>query len=149
MRHYPIHICRLLALALALCAGAGVAFAQETTGALNGTVTDNTGAVVKGATVTVTDEGKNVDVRTVTTGEEGVYAVTPLPAGSYRVTVEAPGFKKYVQTGVKVDVGGRRTVDALMEAGDISASTVRRPPTSTLTPVWTYFLKPGASTVTL
>jgi hypothetical protein len=112
---------RLLALvACTLVLTAATAFAQETTGSVNGTVTDNTGAVVKGATVTVNDEGKNVDVRTVTTGDEGEYTVTPLPSGSYKVTVESPGFKKYVQTGVKVDVGGRRTVDALMQTGDIS-----------------------------
>ncbi|HJQ34036.1 MAG TPA: carboxypeptidase regulatory-like domain-containing protein [Pyrinomonadaceae bacterium] len=110
----------LAAVACALALASASVSAQETTGAVNGTVTDNTGAVVKGATVTVTDEGKKVDVRTVTTGDEGEYTVTPLPAGSYKVSVEAPGFKKYVQTGVKVDVGQRRTVDALMQAGDIS-----------------------------
>src|SRR5919112_1299888 len=109
-------------VALVVCAvalGATAASAQETTGSIVGHVTDSTGAAVSGATVTVTDTDKNVVVRTVTTGDEGEYAVTPLPVGNYSVTVEAPGFKKYAQTGVKVDVGGRRTVDALMQAGNI------------------------------
>jgi hypothetical protein len=104
----------------ALVLGATTASAQETTGSIVGHVTDSTGAAVKGATVTVTDTDKNVVVRTVTTGDEGEYSVTPLPAGTYTVTVEAPSFKKAVQTGVKVDVGQRRNADAAMEAGDIS-----------------------------
>src|SRR5919107_3556402 len=110
-------------VALVVCAvalGATAASAQETTGSIVGHVTDSTGAAVTGATVTVTDTDKNVVVRTVTTGDEGEYAVTPLPVGNYSVTVEAPNFKKAVQTGVKVDVGQRRTADAVMEAGNIS-----------------------------
>jgi outer membrane receptor protein involved in Fe transport len=108
----------LVVCALALCAT--TAFAQETTGSIVGHVTDSTGAAVKGATVTITDADKNIVVRTVTTGDEGEYGVTPLPSGNYTVTVEAPNFKKAVQTAVKVDVGQRRTSDAVMEAGDIS-----------------------------
>ncbi|HVF68845.1 MAG TPA: carboxypeptidase regulatory-like domain-containing protein [Pyrinomonadaceae bacterium] len=110
-------------VALVVCAlalGATTASAQETTGSIVGHVTDTTGAAVTGATVTVTDTDKNVVVRTVTTGDEGEYAVTPLPVGNYSVTVEAPSFKKAVQTAVKVDVGQRRTADAVMEAGNIS-----------------------------
>jgi hypothetical protein len=99
---------------------ATTASAQETTGSINGHVTDSTGAAVKGATVTITDADRNIVVRTVTTGDEGEYSVTPLPSGTYTVTVEAPNFKKAVQTAVKVDVGQRRTSDAVMEAGNIS-----------------------------
>lgn len=117
MRHYPKHICRLLVLALVVCAGAGAAFAQETTGTINGTVKDTTGAVVKGATITITDEGKNVVVRTVETGDEGGYSAPALPVGIYKVTVEATGFKKSEQTNVKLDVNARRTLDVELEAG--------------------------------
>ena len=112
---------RIVALVVcALALGATTAFSQETTGSIVGHVTDTTGAAVRGATVTVTDTDKNVVVRTVTTGDEGEYAVTPVAAGSYTVAIEAPSFKKAVQTGLKVDVGQRRTADAVMEAGDIS-----------------------------
>lgn len=117
MRHHPKHIWRLLALALALCAGAGAALAQETTGTINGTVKDTTGAVVKGATITITDEGKNVVVRTAQTGDDGDYSAPSLPVGVYRVTVEAAGFKKSEQTNVKLDVNARRTLDVELEAG--------------------------------
>ncbi|HKG15791.1 MAG TPA: carboxypeptidase regulatory-like domain-containing protein [Pyrinomonadaceae bacterium] len=112
---------RIVALVVcALALGVTTAYSQDTTGSIVGHVTDSTGAAVKGATVTVMDAERNVVVRTVTTGDEGEYSVTPLPVGNYSVTIEAPSFKKSVQTGVKVDVGQRRTSDASMEVGDVS-----------------------------
>ena len=119
MRHYPAIARRMTILALLFCACLSAAFAQEITGSLNGTVTDTTGAVVKGATVTITDRDKKVVVRTVTTGDAGEYSVPLLPVSTYTVTVEAPNFKKAVQTDVKVDVNQRRTVDVSLEAGKI------------------------------
>jgi outer membrane receptor protein involved in Fe transport len=110
-------IIALVACALTLCAT--TAMSQETTGSINGTVKDATGAVVKGATVTVTDEDKKLVVRTTTTGDDGTYTATPLLSGNYSVTVEAPNFKKAVQTDVKLDVGQRRTVDVTLEAGNL------------------------------
>src|SRR5438105_6609736 len=103
MRHHLAVAFRLTILALVLCAGLSAASAQETTGSINGTVKDTTGAVVKGATVTITDEDKKVVARTTTTGDEGDYSVTSLPVGNYSVTVEAPNFKKAVQTAIKLD----------------------------------------------
>jgi hypothetical protein len=94
--------------------------AQETTGSINGTVTDAAGAAVKGATVTITDQAKNVVVRTVMTGEAGEYSIPNLPVAVYTITVEAPNFKKSVQTDIKLDVNARRTVDVSVEAGNIS-----------------------------
>ena len=78
-------IVALVVCALALLAT--TASAQETTGSIVGHVTDSTGAAVSGVTVTITDTDKNVVVRTVTTGDEGEYAVTPLPVGNYSVTI--------------------------------------------------------------
>jgi hypothetical protein len=105
-----------------MCTSLSVALAQDVTGALNGIVTDTTGAAVAGATVTITDEAKNIVVRTVTTGEEGEYSAPSLPVGAYSVTVEAPNFKKSIQTNIKLDVGQRRTVDLQLEAGNIAES---------------------------
>jgi hypothetical protein len=100
--------------------GLSLAHAQDVTGAINGIVTDTTGAAVAGATVTITDESKNIVVRTVTTGESGEYSAPSLLVGVYSVTVEAPNFKKSIQTGIKVDVGQRRSVDLNLEAGNIA-----------------------------
>lgn len=113
---------RLFFTALVLClAMSGLATAQETTGTINGTVRDASGGSVAGATVTITDPTRdNGVVRTITTGDDGDYSAPNLQVGVYRVTVEAPNFKKSVQTDIKVDVGQRRTVDVGLEAGSIS-----------------------------
>src|SRR4051794_12612580 len=97
-----------------------IGFAQETTGELNGTVKDTSGAGVPNATITITDEAKKTVVRTTNTGDEGTYAVPSLPSGLYTVMVEAPSFKKAVQTSVKLDVSQRRTLDMNLEPGNIS-----------------------------
>jgi Carboxypeptidase regulatory-like domain len=111
----------LLVLPIAFC---GVALAQEITGNLAGTVKDTTGAIVKGATVVVTDSQKNVVVRTVETNDDGDFNVPNLPAGLYSVSVEATNFKKTVQNDLKVDVGQRRTIDVVLEAGNISETVL-------------------------
>jgi hypothetical protein len=96
------------------------ATAQEITGSINGTVRDSAGAVVPGATVTITDAGKNVVVRNITTNEDGAFSAPNLTSGVYNITVEAPNFKKSVNTGIKVDVGARQSVNVTLEAGNIT-----------------------------
>ena len=111
----------LLALLFAISGGV---LGQETTGNLNGSVKDTTGAVVKGATVTVTDADKKVVVRTLTTGDEGEWIAPNLLAGNYSIAIEAPNFKKVVQGDIKLDVGQRRTVDMTLEAGNIAETVM-------------------------
>ena len=78
-------------LVLVLCL-AGLAVAQSDTARLIGTITDPTGAVVTGATVTVTDTATG-RVVTAKTGGAGEYAVNALPIGKYHVEVKQEGFK--------------------------------------------------------
>ncbi len=122
MKHNFQQKIQLLFLAIALLLTVGsFARAQETTGSMVGTVRDSSGAAVSGATVTISDPTKNnIAVRTLTTNDEGAFSVPNLPISIYTVTVEAPNFKKSVQTDVKVDVGQRRTVEVALEAGNIS-----------------------------
>jgi hypothetical protein len=95
--------------------------AQEITGTLVGTVRDSSGAVVSGATVTITDPTKNnIVVRNITANDNGEFTAPNLQSGIYQVTVEAANFKKAVQTDIKLDVGQRRAVDIVLEAGNIS-----------------------------
>lgn len=95
--------------------------AQEITGSISGNVRDASGAVVAGATVTITDPTKdNIVVRSVTTNEDGEYSAPNLPPGVYSITVESANFKKSVNTDVKLDVGARRAVDFALEAGNVS-----------------------------
>jgi Carboxypeptidase regulatory-like domain/TonB dependent receptor/TonB-dependent Receptor Plug Domain len=76
-------------------------FAQSTTGTIQGTVKDEQGAVVPGATVTI----KNVDtnlVRSLVTGSEGEYRFPNLAPGNYELTAELAGFTKYHQSGIRL-----------------------------------------------
>ncbi len=103
----------LLAVLLC-CAGAR---GQEVTGSIAGTVTDPSGAVVPNAKVTITDTDKNVVVRTLSTGGSGEFSAPGLPIGRYSVTVQAPGFQKYVETGLNLNVNGKLTVSPALKVG--------------------------------
>ncbi len=86
---------------LALFAGSAMAQIAGT-GAISGTVTDSTGAVVAGATVIATDTGTNVQtVRTTT--KAGDYNITPLIPGDYTISVTAAGFEQTIQKNITVD----------------------------------------------
>jgi Carboxypeptidase regulatory-like domain len=98
--------------------------AQITTGSISGTVTDQTGAVVPGANVTV--KGEAGQVYTAVTKGDGAYSIPGVPAGSptYTVTITAPSFKTAVIQNVKVDVATPATVNAQLEPGNINETVV-------------------------
>jgi hypothetical protein len=87
-----------------------IARAQTTQGTIVGTVKDPQGAVVPAATVSVTNPATGL-VRTTTTGSDGMFRVPALPAGVYRVEVEASGFAKAVVPQVNVAVDQVQTVN--------------------------------------
>jgi hypothetical protein len=107
----------LLALCIAL-SSAKVVYGQANAG-LTGTVTDATGAIVSGATVTITNQGTGQQNHT-TSSSAGTYAVTGLTPGVYSVTVEATGFKKEVQNAVNVEVSTTSTINIALAAGATS-----------------------------
>jgi len=94
---------------------------QDITGSIVGTVKDSAGAAVAGATVTamIPSQGDKV-VRTVTTTDDGSFSIPNVPPNVYAISVEAPNFKKSVQTDIKVDVGQRRPVEFSLTAGNIA-----------------------------
>jgi hypothetical protein len=94
----------------------------QTTGAVAGTVVDQTGAVVPGATVVV--EGEAGQKFTVTTSDNGTYNIPAVASGLYTVTVNAANFKTSIIKNVKVDVGTPATVDVALEAGKIEETVV-------------------------
>jgi outer membrane receptor protein involved in Fe transport len=103
------------ALLLVLLLWASSAAAQTTTSTIEGTVTDATGAVVPGAEVTVT--GTSL-ARSVTTGPDGVYRVTALPAGQYTVAVSAPGFAPRTAS-LEVTLNRVIVFDVTLQIGDV------------------------------
>jgi len=98
--------------------------AQGTTGSISGTVTDQTGAVVPGANVTV--KGEAGQQYTAVTKGDGVFTIPGVPAGTptYTVTITAPSFKTAVVQNVKVDVATPATVNAQLEPGNINETVV-------------------------
>lgn len=120
MRHHSNFVRLLLAVATLMFALTGIAVSQEITGGLTGSVKDQTGAAVKGATVTITDAEKKQVVRTLQTNDDGLYAAGDLHAGTYDLSVEATGFKKHIETKVQIDVGKARTLDIALEVGNVA-----------------------------
>src|SRR5216684_798108 len=94
-------------------------FGQATSGGIFGTVTDPTGAVIAQAKVTLTDVSKGVTV-TTTTNESGNYTQTHLTVGTYKISVEATGFKTSVQENVPVSVDTNTRVDLILQVGDVN-----------------------------
>ena len=94
-------------------------WAQGTASRVTGVVTDQVGALVPGAIVTLTREGTNVSFTTETTSS-GTYVFDSVQVGIYTVTVEKQNFKKFVSTGNQVNVNQPATVDVLLEPGGVS-----------------------------
>lgn len=93
--------------------------AQTEKGALVGVVSDGTGAVVPGATVTIINLANNSQV-TARSNDEGLYEAPFLVPATYKVTVGATGFSTAVVNDVIVSVGQRRRLDVQLTAGDVS-----------------------------
>ena len=119
MRHH-LQFLRVVFAALVLFSFVAGASAQEINGSISGTVKDSNGAAVAGATVTVTDAAKKVVVRTATTDDNGAFSAPDLPSAVYDITVEAPNFKKHVETKLKLDVGQKRALEISLAPGAIS-----------------------------
>ena len=103
--------------ALVLLLTGGTAFAQATA-ELNGRVTDESGAVLPGVTVTATQTDTGF-TRTVVTDDTGTYVMPNLPTGPYRLEVSLQGFKTYAQTGIVLQVGATPTINASLAVGNL------------------------------
>src|SRR5678815_2947380 len=97
----------------------GIAFAQAGSSSIRGIVTDLQGRTVAGATVTLSNEQKNFN-RTQSTNESGNYIFTSLPPGSYRMDIEANGFKKSSVTDIQALTDTPLTFDVQLEVGNVS-----------------------------
>ncbi len=110
----------LLALSLMICcAFAAPTLGQAVYGSVFGTVTDTNGSAVPNATVTMTNLGTNVS-ETTKTNSNGNYTQTRLIPGTYRVKVEADGFKASVIDTVVVNVDRASEINVQLQAGQVS-----------------------------
>jgi hypothetical protein len=99
------------------------AFAQTDRGTITGTITDPAGAVVPNAPV----EARNVDTGAVYSGASsatGNFTIAQLPVGRYELSVTVAGFKKYVRTGISVEVAGIDRIDPVLAVGAATESVI-------------------------
>ena len=112
----------LTLMLLTLCAG--TVYAQFETASLVGRVTDSTGAVLAGATVTATNIDTNVSISRIT-NKAGEYTVPALHAGTYRVVAADTGFVDAVTENVHLKVGTNQRVDMKLSLGNTETVTVQ------------------------
>jgi hypothetical protein len=93
--------------------------AQTIRGTITGTITDSSGAVLPGFTVTVTNPATG-ETRSARTNEQGSYTIPLLPPGTYQATVEQTGFRKYVRGGVVVQIAQTTRLDIPLQVGNLS-----------------------------
>jgi hypothetical protein len=98
------------------------ASAQNLTATVTGTVTDTSGASVAGVHVAVVNHDTGVVAWAGVTNTSGTYVAPDLPAGSYNITAEQPGFKKTKIENVALAVGTRGTVNPILQPGDVVES---------------------------
>jgi carboxypeptidase family protein/TonB-dependent receptor-like protein len=129
--HWALAVTGILALLIVALPSAS--WAQAVKGTLLGTITDTQGEAVPGATVTMTETGTNIS-RTAQTNTSGNYIFSNAKDGTYRVSVEVPGFRKALRDGVVVDVNTTVRVDLTLQIGQLTEEatvTAETPPLQT------------------
>src|SRR5260370_19035870 len=112
---------RTLILLSVLAIFANGVFAQSNTGSISGIVQDQGGAIIRGATITVTNVGTN-ETRATQSNDEGYYEVPSLPTGVYKVVGAAGGFQESTVSDARLAVGAKLRVDLKMPVGGVTAS---------------------------
>jgi len=111
----------LYSLLTCICLSVSLAQAQTFTASIRGTVTDQSKAVITGATVVATEVGRELK-HTAQTDATGRYVLASLPPGNYILTVEAAGFKTFTQTAFTLVVQQQATIDVEMSVGGVSTA---------------------------
>lgn len=95
------------------------AWPQVAGATLSGTVTDNTGAVIAKAVITLKSAATAVE-RTAETDSAGIYSMPNITAGTYQMSASASGFKTQLQNGIVLDVGATRLINISLQVGNVS-----------------------------
>ncbi|MEO8052638.1 MAG: carboxypeptidase-like regulatory domain-containing protein, partial [Acidobacteriota bacterium] len=94
-------------------------WAQAPTGTITGSVTDPSGAVITGASVTLTNSATNIRRNTVT-NDNGLFNLAALPPGVYALQIEAKGFPKQLRDGIELQVGQVAKIDFALQIGNVA-----------------------------
>ncbi len=108
-----------LIVALAVSAAPVLAQSQAINGTIEGTVVDQQAGVLPGVTITISNIDTG-DSRVVVTNENGLYRAPLLPLGSYRLSAELQGFKRFEQTGINLTAGRTAVVDVNLSVGAVA-----------------------------
>src|SRR5687767_6451953 len=114
-----IRCCAGVFLALIFAQDPGIA--QEITGAINGVIRDNSGAVVPQVMVIATNVDTGTEARAAT-DETGAYTFSLLRPGRYRLTIEKPGFQRLIRENIVVNTAERLRIDIALEVGQLTES---------------------------
>ena len=88
----------------------------QSTAQISGNVTDQSGAVLPGVEVTMTQTDTGL-TRTTVTNETGSYALPSLPVGPYKLEASLPGFRSFVQSGIVLQVNASPVINPVLEVG--------------------------------
>lgn len=119
-------VCKPIAFVILSAMGmvtGSVARAQVSTAALNGTIHDNTGALVPRAKIVAIQTRTNFTTET-TTGPDGSFRVSSIPVGPYVIRVSKEGFAQYEQSGIVLTVGQEATLEITLAVGSVSQNIV-------------------------
>ncbi|MEO6007028.1 MAG: carboxypeptidase-like regulatory domain-containing protein, partial [Vicinamibacterales bacterium] len=116
-------LARVLGTALVILGVGSPAAAQVDTGTILGTVKDQSGGVLPGATVTITHEGQGFTLSTVTR-QDGTFIITPVRTGAYTVRVEFPGFRNTERRAIGVSIQQNAVVDFALEPGNLTEDVI-------------------------
>jgi hypothetical protein len=121
---------RVVGILQVVCWMAGITAWAATGGGISGTVTDPQGLLVKDAQVIAVELNTNLTQATAT-DDRGFFSLSEMPVGMYEVTIDAPGFKQYRETNLKLNASGEVQVNAALNIGApaetvvVSSSNVR------------------------
>ena len=115
----PINLKPLFCALVLIFFGTLNAFAQQGRGTILGSVTDQTGAVVPGARIVITNINTNLEF-TAVSNNDGAFNIPALSVGSYKVAVTKDGFKKYLRSGIVLEVDQKAQLNVTLETGAVT-----------------------------
>ena len=117
-------MCQAPRVLVCLFLACSAVLAQTSTAQISGTVKDETGSAIPGASVKATQAATGA-VRSVTSGADGSYIIANLPIGPYALEVTKEGFSKFIQTGIVLQVDANPSIDIPLKVGSVNGDETR------------------------